>query len=113
MPGKFSMDYVIHVEAIETVAREHSDNKHIIRREDLKMSLVSVRPHDALPVHTHDREDQLYYVLEGEGTIRMGDQDFELRPGEAVTIPPGIAHGVRNESDTPLRYLDIFIDWGK
>lgn len=107
------MDFVIGVAALEAVAREHSDNKHIIRRDDLKMGLISVRPHDALPVHTHDHEDQLYYVLEGEGTIRMNDQEFALGPGKAVTIPPGVAHGVRNESEKPLRYLDIFIDWKK
>jgi quercetin dioxygenase-like cupin family protein len=43
----------------------------------------------------------------------MNDQEFELWPGKAVTIPPGIAHGVRNDSDMPLRYLDIFIQWKK
>jgi mannose-6-phosphate isomerase-like protein (cupin superfamily) len=105
------MDFVIDVEAIQAISKEHSDNKHIIRRDDLKMGLVSVRPHDVLPIHTHDHEDQLYYVLEGEGTIRMDDQEFELAPGKAVTIPPGVAHGVRNTSDKPLRYLDILIRW--
>ena len=107
------MDFVIDVEALEAVAREHSDNKHIVRRDNLKMGLISVRPHDALPVHTHDHEDQLDYVREGKGTIRMNDQEFDLRPGTAVTIPPGVAHGVRNEGDRPLRYLDIFIQWKK
>ena len=107
------MDFIIDVEALEAVAKEHSDNKHIVRRDNLKMGLISVRPHDALPVHTHADEDQLYYILEGEGTIRMNDQEFDLKPGNAVTIPPGVAHGVRNESDLPLRYLDIFIQWKK
>ena len=107
------MDFVIDVEALEAVAKEHSDNKHIVRRDNLKMGLISVRPHDALPVHMHADEDQLYYILEGAGTIRMNDEEFDLRPGKAVTIPPGVAHGVRNESDLPLRYLDIFIQWKK
>lgn len=106
------MDFVIDVD-VEAVAREHSDNKHIIRRDDLKMGLISVRPHNALSALTHDHEDQLHYALEGQGTIRMNDQEFELRPGNAVTIPPGVAHGVRNESDRPLRYLDTFIHWKK
>jgi mannose-6-phosphate isomerase-like protein (cupin superfamily) len=45
--------------------------------------------------------------------MRMNDQEFDLRPGKAVTIPPGVAHGVRSESDRPLRYLDIVIHWDK
>jgi mannose-6-phosphate isomerase-like protein (cupin superfamily) len=107
------MDFVIDVDAIEAVAREHSDNKQIIRRDDLKMGLISVRPHDALPVHQHDLEDQLYCVLEGEGTVTMNNQEFELNSGKAVTIPPGVSHDVRNEGDGPLRYLDIFIRWNR
>lgn len=107
------MDFVVDVNAIEAVAREHSDNKHIVRRDNLKMGLISVRPHEELPVHIHDHEDQLYYVLEGEGQVRMNDQEFDLRPGVAVAIRPGVAHGVRNPGDEPLRYLDIFIDWTK
>jgi mannose-6-phosphate isomerase-like protein (cupin superfamily) len=107
------MDGVINVDQIVAVAREHSDNKHIVRRDDLRLGLVSVRPHDALAVHTHATEDQLYYVLEGEGYVRLGDEEFALRPGIAVTIPPGVAHGVRNPSDVPLRYLDMFIVWKK
>lgn len=107
------MDGVINVDQIVAVAREHSDNKHIVRRDDLKLGLVSVRPHDELPVHTHATEDQLYYVLEGEGYVRLDDEEFALRPGIAVTIPPGVAHGVRNPSDIPLRYLDVLIVWKK
>ncbi|MCL4489291.1 MAG: cupin domain-containing protein [Chloroflexi bacterium] len=107
------MEYVIDVNQLEAVPRDHSDNKHIVRRQDLKVGLISVRPHDELAVHSHEREDQFYYVLEGEGIVRMDGQDYALRPGTAVTIPPGVPHGVRNPNDVPLRYLDVFVNWNK
>ncbi len=107
------MDYVIDVNTSQAVEREHSDNKHIVRRDDLKIGLISVRPHDELPIHTHEREDQFYYVLQGEGVVRMADRDFPLKPGLAVTIPPGVPHGVQNPNDVPLVYLDVFINWNK
>src|SRR3990172_6722881 len=110
-PGEVLMEVVVDVGSIEAVAREHSDNKNIFRRDDLKLGLISVRPYDELPAHSHDHEEQLYYVLEGLGTIRMGDRVFALRPGMAVMIGPGVVHGVSNPNDKPLRYLDIFIDW--
>lgn len=106
------MQAVVDVGAVEAVAREHSDNQHIFRRDDFKMGLISVRPHEALPPHVHDHEEQLYYVIEGEGIIRMDDREFALRPGTAVMIAPGVVHGVTNPNDKPLRYLDFFIDWG-
>jgi hypothetical protein len=79
------MNFVIDVEALEAVAKEHSDNKHIVRRDDLKMGLQR-QAACALPVHTH-AGGPAHYVLT-EGTIRMNDQEFELRPG-GQTIPKG------------------------
>jgi len=105
------MDCVVDVSQIEPVAREHSDNKHILRRDNLKVGLISVRPHDELPLHSHEHEDQFYYVLEGEGVVHLGERDFPLKPGIAVTIPPGVPHAVRNPNDSPLRYLDVFVNW--
>jgi len=100
---------VIDVNALEAHAKEHSDNKHIIRRDDLKISLVSVRPGSSIPSHAHAKEEQFYYVLEGEGNLTLGDEMYALRPGIAVGIPPGVPHEVSNPSEKPLRYLDFFI----
>lgn len=107
------MDHVIDTGQLVPVPRDHSDNTHIVRRDDLKIGLISVRPHEELPVHAHEHEDQFYYVLEGEGVVSWGGREYPLRPGTAVLIPPGVPHGVRNPHDTPLRYLDVFINWRK
>jgi len=100
---------VIDVNRLEAQQRERSENKHIIRREDLKISLVSVRPREEIPVHLHEVEEQFYYVLEGEGLLSLGDEVYELRPGIAVAIPPQLPHGVSNPNATSLRYLDFFL----
>lgn len=100
---------VIDVGLLEAKAREHSDNKHIVRRDDLKISVVSVRPGEEIHTHLHEGGEQFYYVLEGEGVLSLGDEVHQLRPGMAVVIPPHLAHGVQNPSTTPLQYLDFFI----
>ena len=100
---------VIDVNRLEAKSGEYSDNKHIVRREDLKVSLVSVRPKEEIPVHLHEAEEQFYYVLEGEGLLSLGDGVYELRPGIAVVIPPQLPHGVSNPNATHLRYLDFFV----
>lgn len=103
---------VIDVDRLEAKAGEHSDNKHIVRREDLKFSLVSVRPNEEIPVHHHETEEQFYYILEGEGLLSLGDEVYQLQPGIAVAIPPRLPHGVRNPNATHLRYLDFFVAHG-
>lgn len=44
------------------------------------------------PPHTHTREDEAYYLLEGEMTFRVGGQTIEAKPGDFVWLPRGIEH---------------------
>src|SRR5438874_13580394 len=43
--------------------------------------------------HKHDREDEFFYVVEGDLLIEVEGRDpFHLRPGQGVTIPRGVLH---------------------
>jgi quercetin dioxygenase-like cupin family protein len=46
------------------------------------------------PVHVHHREDELYYVLEGELTFYVGDQEFDAAPGTLVYLPRDVPHAL-------------------
>ena len=72
---------IIDVNRLEAQPREDPDNKHIVRRDDLKISLVSVRPNEEIPIHLHEEGEQFYYVL--------------------AHLP----HGVQNSTATPLGIL--------
>lgn len=45
------------------------------------------------PPHTHTREDESYYILEGEFTFHVGGRSVEAGPGDYVWLPRGIEHG--------------------
>lgn len=47
------------------------------------------------PLHVHRDEDELFYILEGEHVIRVGDADFPVGPGGVVFAPRGIPHSQR------------------
>ena len=61
----------------------------------------------AWPYHLHYAEEELFVVLEGEGTLRYDDEEFPIRSGDIVLTPPGpgTAHQIINTSETKLRYL--------
>jgi mannose-6-phosphate isomerase-like protein (cupin superfamily) len=42
--------------------------------------------------HYHERQTEVYYVLEGEGSIELDDERLPLRPGTSVLIKPGCRH---------------------
>ena len=49
---------------------------------------------DKVPLHTHDDEDELFYVLEGELDIIDGDEELTLEPGEFYIVRRGRKHRV-------------------
>jgi mannose-6-phosphate isomerase-like protein (cupin superfamily) len=42
--------------------------------------------------HSHDNEDELFFILKGSLTIEMEDRTVELREGEAFVVPKGVRH---------------------
>jgi mannose-6-phosphate isomerase-like protein (cupin superfamily) len=47
------------------------------------------------PLHVHAREDEIFFILEGEHVITCGDQEFRLGPGEMAFAPRGVPHAQR------------------
>ncbi len=50
---------------------------------------------DGAREHYHKRATELYYVLEGEGTVRVDGAEHPVRKGSIVHIPPGVIHGAK------------------
>ncbi len=61
----------------------------------------------AYPMHYHCATQEAIFVLEGEGTLRIGQEKVAVAAGDYVTLPPGPdhAHQLINTGSTPLRYL--------
>ena len=62
------------------------------------------RKGNAPPPHIHHREDETFYVLEGEITVSVGDRTIKATPGTMVFLPRGVAHSFAIESEQ-LRML--------
>ena len=64
----------------------------------------------AFPFHNHLGNDEMFVILEGEGTYRLGDAEHPVRAGDVCAAPRGgadTAHQLINTGDGPLRYLGI------
>ncbi|HEY4276721.1 MAG TPA: cupin domain-containing protein [Conexibacter sp.] len=53
-----------------------------------------VRAGDEPPIHTHTREDETLYVLEGKITAFVGDQRIDVEAGSYAALPKGVPHGL-------------------
>ena len=59
------------------------------------------------PVHNHEDVEQIWYILSGVGKARVGDEEREVREGDAVYLPPQVPHTMKNTGTYPLRFLAI------
>jgi quercetin dioxygenase-like cupin family protein len=59
------------------------------------------------PDHTHQTEDEMFYVLEGALSFRCGGVTFDLEKGSFIFLPRGIEHGYTIRSDTPVRLIIV------
>jgi len=64
-----------------------------------------LQPGGSTQEHYHERAEEIYYITEGTGRIRIGADMREVRPGDAVAIPPGQRHKLWNTGSDILRLL--------
>jgi mannose-6-phosphate isomerase-like protein (cupin superfamily) len=69
-------------------------------------------PGQGVPLHVHQREDELYYILEGAYEIRCGSTLFVAEAGAMAVLPRNIPHAFHNAGKTPARALTVFIPGG-
>lgn len=110
---------VVNLDALELERRQAGDRferdaARVAPRvglEDLGCTYVVVPPGKrACPFHSHRAEEELFFIVRGEGTLRYGDETRKLRAGDVVGCPvggPETAHQIVNDSAAPLAYLAI------
>jgi quercetin dioxygenase-like cupin family protein len=64
-----------------------------------------VPPGGGPPPHVHSREEESFYVLEGEITITINVERFLAPAGTFANLPVGSLHSFRNESSRPAKML--------
>jgi uncharacterized cupin superfamily protein len=74
------------------------------------ITMVELEPaNKAWPYHLHYGQEEIFFVLEGHGTLRYDGNHYELSSGDVVLTPagPNTAHQIINTSKQKLRYLAL------
>ena len=59
--------------------------------------------------HTHPKTDEIQYIIEGSGSMWLGNERKEFKPGTLIIIPKGTAHGGSVVTSGPVKALAIKI----
>jgi mannose-6-phosphate isomerase-like protein (cupin superfamily) len=57
--------------------------------------------------HVHREHDDVFFVLEGELTVRLGEDEVAAAAGTMVVVPPLVVHAYRNASDADVVFLNV------
>lgn len=64
-----------------------------------------VPPGGGPPPHVHSREEEAFYILEGEVTFQVGEKRLVATAGMFANMPVGTPHSFKNESKSPAKML--------
>lgn len=70
--------------------------------------MITIQPHREGPEeHTHDAEDDAFYMLEGELTFVVDGDEIAAGAGTLVLVPPEVPHTFANRRDEIARFVNI------
>ena len=97
--------------APEKFSAQVGDIGRKIGAQKLGYNLTVVPPGKrAWPFHNHHINEEMFFILEGEGEVRIGGETFPIRQGDVIAHPPGgpeTAHQIVNTSSREMKYLSV------
>lgn len=85
------------------------DTHYLINPDDkgcesrrLTLGHTIIYPTGTTTGHTHDDMEEVYYVVMGEGTMVVDKDEYEIKPGDALYVPPGVFHTTKQSGNLPL-----------
>src|SRR3989442_15378883 len=109
---------IVNLESVSLQNRSHGGNFECqiapvgaaLESKKLGFNVTVIPPGKrAFPYHAHRANEEMFFILDGEGSIRIAGTIHKLRKGDFISLPPGpeSAHQIVNDSSAPLRYLAV------
>lgn len=109
---------VIRGDDLEYVASTHEDPKNpnvikkiLLQKEDLYAGRVQMvnwaqlQPKSTFNPHYHEDMTEVFLIIEGEVSMRVGESEIQVKRGDAVVVEPNEIHTMTNHTDKTLEYI--------
>jgi mannose-6-phosphate isomerase-like protein (cupin superfamily) len=70
---------------------------------------LTLEPGCSIGMHTHDREEEVFYIISGKGTVDDNGNIYMLKPGDAVKTGDGAYHALENTGTETLVIMAAII----
>ena len=90
-------------DAISPQASNGMRNKMLVAVDGATIAIQDGSP----PKHLHANANEIQFILEGTGTIWLGDKEVTVKPGDLVVIPKGTPHGGTKPNGRTIKAIAI------
>ncbi len=74
--------------------------------EPSTVKIITVHPHEAFSLQSHEQRTEFWHVISGSGTIQVGEHEFTIEVGKEYKIKPNTLHRI-SAADQPVVVLEI------
>lgn len=94
---------------IETVTEANDKFRQVIYTgHNLQLVVMTLQPGEEIGEETHDDRDQFFRFEAGTGEVDVDETTYCVKADEAVIVPQGACHNVRNTGSEPLKMYTIY-----
>jgi quercetin dioxygenase-like cupin family protein len=106
--------YIVNLNEVPVGKITGREIRDLISGQTVGSKGISLRITDVLPratsfpAHIHTDSEEVILVLSGRGEIKIGEEVFPMKPGDAIWLPKGVPHLIRNVGDEVMRMACSF-----
>ena len=94
-----------------TVSICHAAEKGDLLANCRLFAKITLEPGGSIGYHQHEREEEIYYILSGQGVVNDNGDIRTVYPGDSVITGNGAFHSIENQSDSPLEFLGVILTY--
>ncbi len=87
------MDH-LHIEDLVEFSTDKRIRKKLLGSGKIVAELLCYEPGQSTPMHQHPQQDELFYVLEGNGKLTVGGEETTINAKSLIHVPAQTLHGV-------------------
>ena len=98
-----------YVDNIEARTVENEDFRRVLYTgRYLQLVLMTIQPGEEIGAEVHEDRDQFFRIEEGSGEVLIDGKVHEIEDDDAIIVPAGARHNVRNTGEVPLKLYTLY-----
>ena len=98
-----------HIQNIEQKAKENTFFRQVLETgEKTQIVIMSIKPGTDIGMETHPDNDQVLYLVEGEGKVILNGQEESFKKGDVVLVRAGTEHNFVTVGESPMKIITTY-----